>query len=128
MQHLVFKNGVEQTFQRKIEEEKRKSAISTINTIAFPDEFLDPRDQQTRGRAEPAEQTETIKLTVNDDQKTTKIGGKLANERDQLVNFLKQNIDIFVWSPSDMPGIDRKAITHRLNIDPKSTPIKQKKR
>jgi molybdopterin-guanine dinucleotide biosynthesis protein A len=33
-----------------------------------------------------------------------------------LVDFLHANADIFVWSPSDMPGIPREVAEHFLDI------------
>jgi hypothetical protein len=31
-----------------------------------------------------------------------------------LVDFLRANADIFMWSPSDMPGISREVAEHSL--------------
>ena len=42
-----------------------------------------------------------------------------------LVDFLRANADIFVWSLSDMPGIPRKVAEHSLDILPNSKPVKQ---
>ena len=36
--------------------------------------------------------------------------------------------DVFAWSHEDMPGIDPSVIVHRLNVNPASSPIRQKKR
>jgi hypothetical protein len=33
-----------------------------------------------------------------------------------LVDFLRANAEIFVWSPSDMPGIPRDVTEHSLDI------------
>jgi hypothetical protein len=33
-----------------------------------------------------------------------------------LVDFLRADIDIFAWSPSDMPGIPREVTEHALEI------------
>jgi hypothetical protein len=33
-----------------------------------------------------------------------------------LVNFLRANVDIFAWSPSDMTGIPREVVEHSLDI------------
>jgi hypothetical protein len=41
---------------------------------------------------------------------------------------LRENISVFAWKPSDMPGVSRDRIEHSLNIDPKAKPIKQKLR
>jgi hypothetical protein len=33
-----------------------------------------------------------------------------------LIDFLRANTDIFVWSPSDMTGIPREVAEHFLDI------------
>jgi hypothetical protein len=45
-----------------------------------------------------------------------------------LVTFLQDNLDVFAWQISDMPGIPREVIEHRLGVDPAFKPIKQKER
>ncbi|KAL0451562.1 UNVERIFIED_CONTAM: Retrovirus-related Pol polyprotein from transposon gypsy [Sesamum latifolium] len=45
-----------------------------------------------------------------------------------MIEFLKENVDMFAWSPSDFKGIDAEIIVHRLNVDPMVRPVKQKKR
>jgi hypothetical protein len=42
-----------------------------------------------------------------------------------LVDFLRANADIFVWSPSDMPGIPREVAEHSLDILPHSRAVQQ---
>ena len=48
--------------------------------------------------------------------------------RQALAAFLKMNQDVFAWSHKDMSGIDPSVIVHRLNMNPASSPIQQKKR
>jgi hypothetical protein len=45
-----------------------------------------------------------------------------------LVTFLRENLDVFACQISDMSGIPREVIEHRLGIDPAFKPIKQKER
>jgi hypothetical protein len=45
-----------------------------------------------------------------------------------LITFLRENLDVFACQISDMPGIPKEVIEHRLGIDPVFKPIKQKKR
>jgi hypothetical protein len=45
-----------------------------------------------------------------------------------LVDFLRANADIFVWSPSDMPGIPREIAEHSLDILPHSRAVQQRLR
>jgi hypothetical protein len=42
-----------------------------------------------------------------------------------LFNFLRANADIFVRSPSDMPGIPREVAEHSLDILPHSRAVQQ---
>ena len=48
--------------------------------------------------------------------------------RGELIKFLTDNIDVFAWSPSDMPGIDPSVIAHHLSIKPEYKPVQQNKR
>jgi hypothetical protein len=45
-----------------------------------------------------------------------------------LVTFLWANLDVFASQMSDMPGITREVIEHKLDIDSAFKPIKQKER
>jgi hypothetical protein len=45
-----------------------------------------------------------------------------------LITFLPDNLDIFTWQISDMPGIPREVIKHKLGNDPSYKLIKQKER
>jgi hypothetical protein len=42
-----------------------------------------------------------------------------------LVDFLRANADVFVWSPSDMPGIPRDVAEYSLDIRAGARPMKQ---
>jgi hypothetical protein len=43
------------------------------------------------------------------------IGAELPQDQaDQLVKFLQDNSDIFAWSASDLPGINREVVEHAL--------------
>jgi hypothetical protein len=43
-----------------------------------------------------------------------------------LVNFLKANLDVFAWKPSDMKGIPREVAECELNIKSRSKPVKKR--
>jgi hypothetical protein len=45
-----------------------------------------------------------------------------------LITFLQDNLDVFTWKISDMPGILREVIEHKLDIDPSFKSIKKKER
>ena len=65
------------------------------------------------------ETLETVELVKGETAKMTRIGTTLSPEmRTRLVQFLKENLDVFTWSHGDMPGISPKVIQHKLNVDP----------
>ena len=84
---------------------------------------------EQRTTPEPVEELEEIILDESRPERRTRIG-TLASPliRQNLTGFLRMNQDVFVWSPEDMPGIDPSVIVHRLNVNPTSSPIQQKKR
>ena len=45
-----------------------------------------------------------------------------------MVSFLRINQDVFTWKHEDMPGIDRKIIQHRLNVNLECKLVQQKQR
>ena len=77
----------------------------------------------------PSEELDTIKLEDGHPEKTTKIGANLPpNMKESLVQFLKNNMDVFAWSHEDMPGINPSIISHKLNVNPTLRPVKRKRR
>ena len=85
--------------------------------------------EERRFVAEPTEILEDVPLEEGNPEKFTRIGTSMEEEtKQELVQFLRENIDVFAWSHEDMPGIDPSVITHRLNVYPSSKPIRQKKR
>ena len=46
-------------------------------------------------------------------------------EKGELVEFLKRNVDVFAWNAYKAPGVDLSFICHRLNVNPSVTPRKQ---
>ena len=46
-------------------------------------------------------------------------------ESEELIEFLKQNIDVFAWNAYEAPGVDPEFICHHLNINPLISPKKQ---
>ena len=84
-------------------------------------------EQQTT--AKPIEDLEEISLDESRPKRTTRMG-MLASPLicQDLATFLRMNQDVFAWSHKDMPGIDPSVIVHKLNVNPASLPIRQKKR
>ena len=79
--------------------------------------------------AKPTEALVDISWDESNLERCTKIGVDLEGKiKEDLIQFLKKNIDVFAWSHEGMPDIDPSVITHRLNVCPSFKPIRQKKR
>ena len=97
--------------------------------LAMDEQVQTMNIEEKRIVAEPTELLENIPLDESDREKYTRVGADLEeNGKKDLVQFLKENVDVFAWSHEDMPGIDPGVITHRLNVSPSFKPICQKKR
>jgi hypothetical protein len=48
--------------------------------------------------------------------------------KESIIQFLKDNKDVFAWSHKDMPGIDPSIISYKLNVNSSFRPVKQKRR
>ncbi|KAL0366130.1 UNVERIFIED_CONTAM: hypothetical protein Sradi_3503100 [Sesamum radiatum] len=82
-----------------------------------------------RERIEPAKHHKSVELVLGEPDKITRIGSNMNEALEtMMVEFLRKNIDMFAWSPSDFKGIDPEVIVHKLNVDPMTRLVKQKKR
>ena len=78
---------------------------------------------------ENVEALETVELVNEEPIKTTKVGTTMsADMKKKLVQFLKENLDVFTWSHEDMLSISPKVIQHRLNVDPEKKLVQQRRR
>ena len=65
-------------------------------------------------------------VVESDAERFFQVGARLPHlEKEELVEFLKGNIDVFAWDACDAPGIDPDFICHHLNVNPSVTPKKQ---
>ena len=57
------------------------------------------------------------------------VGECITNEdKVEMLLFLMQNVDVFAWSPYEVPRVNPEFIIHKLNVDPSFPPKKQKPR
>ena len=47
------------------------------------------------------------------------------SKREQLVEFLRKNVDVFAWDAYEAPGVDPNFICHHLNVNPSINPRRQ---
>ena len=79
------------------------------------------------GTSKEVECEDLMKVTIGDDpEKFFQIGSQLPQkEREELVEFLKQNMDVFAWNAYEAPRVDPEFICHHLNVNPSIIPKKQ---
>ena len=76
---------------------------------------------------EPSETPQEVEVVPGDSSKVLKIGSTFPTlEKEKMISLLRANQDVFAWKHKDMPGIDRKIIQHRLNINLKYKLVQQK--
>ena len=77
--------------------------------------------------AEDAKCEDLVKVVIGDNpEKFFQIGFQLPHqEREELIEFLKRNIDNFAWNAYEAPGVDLEFICHHLKVNPLITPRKQ---
>nr|GFB39192.1 reverse transcriptase domain-containing protein [Tanacetum cinerariifolium] len=74
---------------------------------------------------------ERIKVAINPEyqKQTIMIGFTLTKEgRNKWCNLLQRNLDISFWKPTDMTGVPRHIVEHRLNVQEGCSSVRQKKR
>ena len=83
---------------------------------------MSPPDTAT----EEAKYEDLEKVVIGGDpEKFFQVGAQLPpQEKEELIEFLKRNIDVFAWDACDAPGIDPAFIRHHLNVNPSITPKK----
>ena len=69
---------------------------------------------------EDAKYEDLVKVVIGDDpEKFFQLGSQLPHqEREELLEFLKQNIDVFAWNAYEAPRVDPEFICHHLNVNP----------
>ena len=79
------------------------------------------------GSAEKAKCEGLKTIVVGDDpKKFFQVGAQLPpQEKEELIEFLRKNVDVFAWNAYKALRMDPSFICHHLNINPFVTPKKQ---
>ena len=65
----------------------------------------------------------------NDPERFFQVGAQLSLvEKEELIELLRRNVDVFAWDAYEAPGLDPKFICHQLNVNPSVTPKRQPSR
>ena len=88
---------------------------------------LKPSVLSIKKPADKAKCEDLVKVTIGDDPENFfQIESQLPQqEKEELIEFLKQNIDVFAWNTYKAPGVNPKFICHHLNVNPLIVPKKQ---
>jgi len=85
--------------------------------------------QHNKDGVMPAEHTKKVLLCEDVQDRTVTVGRGLEEaEESRLIQFLRNNQDVFAWSSSDLRGVSREVMEHELRVDPKVKPCKQRLR
>ena len=88
--------------------------------------LMDPKDTEN---TKPLEEVTAISIHPKYPDCHIMIGTELTIELQfALINFLKQNYNVFSWSQGNVPGIDPKVAIHKLFTNPNHTLVHQKRR
>ncbi|XP_074299585.1 uncharacterized protein LOC141630717 [Silene latifolia] len=131
---LTFAGGVnKQGAQEYLETKKRlETATRMLSNPQQAHQHSNYRDCASRGiTLSPHRQnlTKYIHMDAENPEQTVLIGADCTcSIRQQLLDFLRTNMDCFAESHDDMVGIDPGVITHRMNVDTSYEPVQQKRR
>ena len=65
----------------------------------------------------------SLEMTLRD---SFRLGAQLPlEEKEELVELLRRNVDVFAWDAYEAPSLDSKFICHHLNVNPSVTPKRQ---
>ncbi|XP_050223577.1 uncharacterized protein LOC130015166 [Mercurialis annua] len=122
MENEVITIRGNQTLSRQCYMATMGSTVETMN-IDTPELLLREKKAQ-----KPRENLETIEL-IEGSEMCVKLGVDWPNEhREAIIARIKQYVEEFTNKPEDIGGVDPKIISHKLNVDAKCKPVKQKKR
>ena len=96
----------------------RKNVLSKSLSV----EELDPKDNSDRASLVK----ELVPIVLNDELPDRVIFvNSLLNPKPRkgLIQFLRENQDVFTWCHKDMLGIDPRIMPYRLNVNPYFRPI-----
>ncbi|GAV74316.1 hypothetical protein CFOL_v3_17796 [Cephalotus follicularis] len=80
-------------------------------------------------RPQPVEDVVQVPLEEGNSERVFQVGSQLGEvEKGELITFLQNNRDLFVWSAEEVPRISQDVMVHKLSVDPARPPTKKKKR
>jgi hypothetical protein len=92
-----------------------------------PTDLTIPEQKRTESTLDATPVTKKVCLSLADPEKTVVISDNLREKQElMLTSFLRDNADIFTWTPSHMLGVPRDLAEHSLDVSKTAKPVKQK--
>jgi len=107
-------------------EDNASTANKSVHIIKTPGENTEAamgEDPEESGGVSAAEHTKKVPLYEDVPDRMVIIEKGLEEAR--LIQFLRDNQDVFAWSSSDLRAASRVVIEHTLKVNPKAKPVKQ---
>jgi len=81
------------------------------------DEFTRLVEQSEQIRDLAREELETVNIGTREDKKELKIRILItSSEREDLIALLREYVDVFVWSYTDMSSLDIDIVVHKIPL------------
>ena len=101
-----------------------------VDTLAITENDLQQLETPISLFSGPAEEVkcEGLENVVigGDTEKFFQIGAQMPLlEKEQLVDLLRRNVDVFAWDAYEAPRLDPNFICYHLNVNPSITPKRQ---
>nr|GEV34935.1 reverse transcriptase domain-containing protein [Tanacetum cinerariifolium] len=122
--------AVPSTVHRMLKFPVKGGIVRIHSTILIPTECTSVITSSTVSKEERTRLANfKVALHPNFPDQEVAIKGMLSDKgRTELCSILKKNLYIFTWKPSDMTGVPRSVVEHRLNIREGYSPVQQKNR
>ena len=92
--------------------------VHVIETPNEENEAANSEEPEKSGGVSPAEHTKKVLLCEDVPDRMVIIGKGLEEaEEARLIQFLRNNQDVFAWPSSDLRGISREVIEHELRVN-----------
>ena len=106
---------------------QHKPESDTLTTNENDLQQLETPASLFNGLADEVKCEDLEEVVIGDDPKRFfQIGAQLPlQEKEQLVDLLRRNVDVFAWDAYETLGLDPKFICHHLNVNPSITPKRQ---
>ncbi|XP_028060640.1 uncharacterized protein LOC114264247 [Camellia sinensis] len=106
-----------------------RAAKGFVQMIEGPEEKEVLEDVGRKAEEKSVKDLVEVRFDENNPTKFFLLGSSLSSaEQADYVNFLVSNLEVFAWTPYDMPGVDPSFICHQLNVFPNTRPVIQRTR